>query len=174
MTNNDEQNRTMTNKTEQCRTKPNTNEQYRIPTRTIPLPCPLTFSKHLAGRHEGLPLRVVTMVCPYASPTTRRHLGFATKMPDEHFYKSIMNKCVFAWLSSRQARLFLYSRAKLLIIIRFTKFPCIFFPPISPCFAPFLPISRHYPHIYIFLTISMGGKCFARVRCFARVKCCAR
>ena len=148
----------MTNKTEQCRTKPNTNEQYRIPTRTTPLPRPLTFSKHLAGRHGGLPLRVVTMVCSYASPITRRHLGFATKMPDEHFYKSIMNKCVFAWLSSRQARLFLYSRAKLRIIIRFTKFPCIFFPPISPCFSPFLPISRHYPFPFAFFNHWHGRK----------------
>ena len=95
-------------------------------------------------------------------------------MPDEHFYKSIMNKCVFAWLSSRQARLFLYSRAKLLIIIRFTKYSCIFFPPISPCFHPFLPISRHYPPHLHFLTIGMGVKCFARARCFARVRCFAR
>ena len=108
---------------------------------------------------------------PTRPPTTRRHLGFATKMPDEHFYKSIMNKCVFAWLSSRQARLFLYSPAKLLIIIRFTKFPCIFFPPISPCFLPFLPISRHYPPHLHFLTISMDVRCCARVRCFARWKC---
>ena len=98
----------------------------------------------------------------YTSPTTRRHLGFATKMPDEHFYKSIMNKCVFAWLSSRQARLFLYSRAKLLIIIRFTKFPCIFFPPIFPCFSPFYPFPVITPSIYFFLTIGMGGRCCAR------------
>ncbi len=168
----------MTNKTEQCRTKPNTNEQYRIPTLTTPVPCPLTFSKHLAGRHGGLPLRVVTMVCPYTSPITRRHLGFATKMPDEHFYKSIMNKCVFAWLSSRQARLIFVFVCKVtnnysirqISMHLFSSYFSSFFP----FFSLFLPFSVITPSIYFFLTIGMGGKCFARVKCCARVRCCAR
>ena len=115
----------------------------------------------------GLTAGRLCAIC-YIIPTTRRHLGFATKMPDEHFYKSIMNKCVFAWLSSRQARLFLYSCAKLLIIIRFAKFPCIFFPPISLRFSPFSPFFRHYLPRLHFLTIGMGGRCFARARCCAR------
>ena len=41
-------------------------------------------------------------------------------------------------------------------------------------FFLFLYVFRHYPPHLHFLTIDMGGKCFARVRCCARVKCFAR
>ena len=117
---------------------------------------------------------------PYASPTTRRHLGFATKMPDEHFYKSIMNKCVFAWLSSRQARLIFVFACKVTNNYSIRQKILHLFSSYFSMFFLFLYVSRHYPLHLHFLTISMGGKCFARarccarVRCYARVRCCAR
>ena len=121
------------NNGEQNRTKPNNGEQNQTPTNN-------TESQRAPPS--------------YASPTTRRHLGFATKMPDEHFYKSIMNKCVFAWLSSRQARLIFvfvckvtnnYSISQISMHL-FSSYFSTFFP----FFSLFLPFSVITPPFTFF------------------------